>query len=246
MDLITRGRVPTDIHYTLIGSGRLATHLLHYFRLCDLKFNTWSRKENDDLIEKIEESQYVLLAISDQAIEPFVSQRPYLHKKKLVHFSGSLAIDGLIGLHPLMTFIHELYELEKYERIPFIGEIGQPTFADVFPDLKNPWNQINRDLKPLYHALCVTGGNFSNLLWSEVLSNFRDKLDLNPSLLKPYIEQTFENIVNKPFNSFTGPLSRNDRLTIDSNLRALDSMPLQQIYSDFVKLHSHVLNNEVF
>jgi hypothetical protein len=65
-----------------------------------------------------------LLAISDNAIEPFHASCPELGSVIWVHFSGRLATPLAVGAHPLFSFAGTLYDREIYERIPFVIDRG--------------------------------------------------------------------------------------------------------------------------
>src|SRR5262245_47872760 len=109
----------------LIGDGRLARHLTAYFGQLGLSHAAWTRQghadgQRPDLRELIQSGSRVLLAISDAAIEPFVSSHPELQETVRVHFSGRLVTPLAIGAHPLFSFASSLYTRDLYERIPFV------------------------------------------------------------------------------------------------------------------------------
>ena len=96
--------------YLLIGSGKLARHLMAYFDLLSIAFLQWDRsKEKSDLENKVTQVPKVLLAISDNAIEDFAKEHQDLfNEKTLIHFSGSLHIESIISIHPMMSFSDDL------------------------------------------------------------------------------------------------------------------------------------------
>lgn len=220
----------------IVGDGRMATHFAHYLGLSGVPFKQWSRKANlQDVSDYLQGSRAVFLLIKDDAIGSFVKEHPGLKKMPLIHFSGSLYLDGIPSIHPLMTFTKELYGLEKYKRIPFIYEEGGLSPRDILPELSNPVQPIDPLLKPLYHSLCVLGGNCTTLLWQKVFSDFDKKLDLDNTLLIPYMEQTFENLKHSWSEALTGPLARKDIATIDRNLQALEGDLYQNVYRSFAE-----------
>ncbi|MGM0600497.1 MAG: DUF2520 domain-containing protein [Candidatus Rifleibacteriota bacterium] len=222
------GQVP----YAIVGNGKVAGHIRRYFSFLGVPYRNWPHESTD-------ECEIVLVLISDSAIENFIvnNRNKFSGKRSFVHFSGSLYSKHAIGLHPLMTFNDkpESYSLETYKNIVFVGEKGNPAFSDIFPDLPNRYVEIEAEKKPLYHALCVISGNFTSILWQEVIKAFKD-LQLPPNILNPYMNQIFENLAKSPSNSLTGPLDRKDEKTIKSNLAALEGMPLENIYQAFLKL----------
>ena len=236
--------------YALLGSGRLARHLAYYFKTEGLEFNAWARRP-DPAFNDVDVSAYhdartrleatikpctdVLILISDDAIGPFIRQHGFLRKKILIHCSGSLSLDEAQGVHPLMTFSHELYAPEVYRHIPFVTDANGPGFADLFPRLPNPSFELAREKKALYHAYCVASGIFTELLWEKVFQEFEAELGLPKTVLLPYMDRVFANL-RSANGVVTGPLVRKDQETIQRNLTALDGKPLQDIYKAFLEL----------
>lgn len=222
--------------YGLVGRGRVAAHVARYLSLEDLHFLTWHRGMEISPEESLASAEVILLLISDDSIEEFARAHPALGKGSMVHFSGSLVVDGLPSLHPLMTFGPELYDLETYRTIPFIEEEGGVGFREVFPTLPNPSWKLDPDLKPLYHALCVLSGNFSCLLWSKAIEEFEEQLGLPREVLKPYLEQTGHNTLENGRRALTGSLARGDRGTVERDLSALEGDPYAEVYRAFANL----------
>jgi predicted short-subunit dehydrogenase-like oxidoreductase (DUF2520 family) len=185
----------------------------------------------------LEGASHILLAISDDSLESFLDQYPELSARSLVHFSGSRVIENIAGLHPLMTFGRETYDLATYRSIPFVSEHGRLGFGEIFPALQNPSWVIEPGLKPLYHALCVMAGNFPALLWNKVFRDFEGKLGLPHEILGPYLAQTLENTLADGGQALTGPLARGDYHTVQQNIAALGGDAYAEVYRAFA--HSH-------
>ena len=216
--------------YGLIGRGRVAAHLGRYLELEGLRHISWHRGMDGDAESILAEAGVILLAISDDAIAGFPADHPALCDRPLVHFSGSLFVNGVIGLHPLMTFGLELYDLETYRNIPFITERERPGFHDAFPSLGNPSLAISPELKPLYHALCVLAGNFTTILWNKAMRDFEDRLNLPREVLRPYLERTAANTLRQGGGALTGSLARGERGTIERDLEGLAGDPFREVY----------------
>ena len=216
--------------YGLIGRGRVATHLARYLELESERVTLWHRGCSSRPADVLSDAGTVLLAISDDALEPFIADHPDLQNRRLVHFSGSLTITGVRGLHPLMTFGPEAYELETYRSIPFVEETGTGGFREIFPRLVNPVWSIDPELKPLYHALCVLAGNFTTVLWLKAMKDFEDRLGLPREVLRPYLEQTAANTLDQGRAALTGSLARGERGTIERDLGSLDGDPYRGVY----------------
>ncbi len=225
--------------YGLIGRGRVATHMAHYLKLEGQRLLRWHRGERDSPEEALAEADVILPAINDDALEVFVADHPFLRKKATVHFSGSRVIDGIAGLHPLMTFGPALYDLATYRSIPFIEEAGGLPFCDVFPDLHNPAFTLDPDQKPLYHALCVLSGNFSTLLWAKAFTDFERRLGLPREVLLPYLRQVSANTAVSGAKALTGAMARKDHETARLDLAALAGDPFEGVFRSMTEAFNH-------
>ena len=226
-----------NFSYLLIGNGRLASHLRFYLQSQNIRVINWNRKDHTqkDLEAASKNVNAVLLAIKDSVIDLFLEEYPFLKEKICVHFSGALVLENIVGLHPLMTFADQLYSIDFYKKIPFIAEKGHLSFNEVFPALENPSYALDPELKPLYHSLCVMGGNFTTLLWSKVFKSFEDQLGLPHTVLLPYLDKISENLKNNFNTALTGPLARKDISTIQANLKALKDDNYLEVYKSFVQ-----------
>lgn len=216
--------------YLIVGNGRLAKHLSRYFTLLNLPYTNWFLGSENKFEEKLVGCTHVLLAISDSAIERFYTTHTVLKEKKVIHFSGALSIDGIYGVHPLMTFTHQLYELEDYKKIFFIVEGKGISLFDLMPGLENRFVTITKEQKPYYHALCVMGGNFPVILWKKMISEFEHRLGIPREAAWPYLERVFKEFIKNPEGSLTGPLTRGDWGTIDKNLESLKDDDFKPVY----------------
>lgn len=230
-------QVPT---YLILGNGRMAWHVSFYFEQIGIPFIQWARRTHskDDLQISAAKVSHVLILVSDSDIEPFIETHACLHQKTLIHFSGSLVTPLAYGVHPLMTFTDDLYPLEAYKKIPFVCDIGAPSFSSLFPKLSNPNYTLPAELKSRYHALCVMSNNFTTLLWQKFYSELEHTLNIPSNAIHPYLDQTLQNLKNHSTMPLTGPLARKDKSTIDMNLKALENDPFQLVYKAFVEAYS--------
>ncbi len=231
--LTDKARTP---HFLIIGSGRLAHHLKHYFQLLQLNYCDWDRSQDAQVLaHNLNQASHVLLAISDNAIESVYRKHFDGFDKIIVHFSGALNIPGLIAAHPLMTFGKDLYSLEFYQKIHF-SLTGAEQLSQALPGLPNSFSILSAEQKPFYHALCVLGGNFTTLLTQKMLAGF-EQMNVPSEAAQLYIEKILENVFANPHQALTGPIARKDRGTVDKNLQALTNDPYQKIYTAFVQTH---------
>lgn len=219
----------------VVGNGKVAKHMLHYFSLISepaMTLTTWSRKESNEALEEyIKSSTHILLLISDSQIENFYKKHLQSYTGFILHFSGSLEVPGIHGVHPLMTFGPLLYPLSDYQAIPFVTTSAL-TRESLMPWLKNTIYHIRPDQKAAYHAYCVTAGNFTTLLWQQFRQNLNE-LGLPADLYKGYLQKITENLLRDPENALTGPFARKDDQTIEKNLEALKDSETGRIYKLF-------------
>ncbi len=226
--------------YAIIGAGRAANHIIHYFKLLDIPYIQWSRSCNklSSLNSCIADCHQILLLINDSAIEKFIIDNPILHSKQIVHFSGVLVSELAYGSHPLISFSEDLYALDVYQKIPFILDNDKLSFQKLLPGLDNPHFIISSELKPFYHSLCVLSGNFTVILWQKFFSELEKKLNIPREFAQHYLQQICSNLQRHPQAALTGPLVRDDKTTIEANLQALVNDPFQKIYQSFVEVYN--------
>jgi predicted short-subunit dehydrogenase-like oxidoreductase (DUF2520 family) len=207
--------------------------MAHYLELEGQPVTRWHRGLPHPPAETLGDTNIILLAISDDALDGFIADNSALRDRPLVHFSGSRVVEGAHGLHPLMTFGPEVYDLETYRSIPFVEERGDLGFKILFPHLRNPSWAIDPDDKPLYHALCVLAGNFTTLTWLKAMDDFEAKLGLPRTVLRPYLERTVVNTLEQGREALTGSLARDDRETIARDLEGLRDDEFREVYLAF-------------
>ncbi|MGE0528872.1 MAG: DUF2520 domain-containing protein [Bdellovibrionales bacterium] len=232
--------------FALVGSGRLARHLLFYLHCLNLPVHAWSRDGNpcfnssadldaDARLQKVlGQSSHVLLAVKDSAIAELSRQcRP---DQTVVHFSGALNIPTAIAAHPLMTFGTELEDVEWYRKIPFVIDEGHE-FRDLLPGLPNPSYVLSPEQRPFYHALCSLAGNSTFLLWKQIGEEFESILHLPRSLLSPFLHQVVSNSSRFSMADFTGPVARGDWEVVKAHLQSLSQRPdLLEAYRTYLRL----------
>ncbi len=229
------------VPYLLIGNGRVATHFKHYLSLLNLAYLTWDRQLSiSDLHAKILLAERILILISDNAIESFL-QTHLQHKAEIcLHFSGALNSQHCVGAHPLMSFTHQLYTLDIYQKIPFIIDENAPDFSFLMPGLPNQHVRLKKELKTKYHALCVLSGNFSCLLWQKLFTSLQQEFNFPSDIAHSYLQQLTQNLLTHPSTALTGPLTRGDKETIDHHIAILEGDPFQGIYQSFVTAYQQL------
>ena len=227
----------------IIGNGRMAQHFLCYLQQLQQPATHWHRRSKTPLSQAVASAHTVVILIPDDAIQGFIQHyhAPLKHKV-LIHFSGHLEIPEAIGLHPLSTFGPTLYNHATYCQIPFVSANNTPKLSDLLPGLPNPHYQIPATLKPLYHCLCVLGGNFTTLLWQKCFALLQAQLQLPAEVMHPYLAQIITNLMTAPQQALTGPLVRQDTQTIQTHLNTLAHDPYQRVYQAFVDAYNRGLS----
>ncbi|MFZ3231236.1 MAG: DUF2520 domain-containing protein [Pseudobdellovibrio sp.] len=225
-----------SITILLIGSGRLAKHLLYWNSLLNNpnQILIWDRSQAPELlIQHLNQSKLVWLAISDSAIIPFFEKNLTACNQQVIHFSGVLHDSRMISAHPLMSFPTELLAAPIYNEIYF-ALTGTATLNLALPGFLNSFFTLSAEEKPLYHALCVVAGNFPQLLWLEVEKKFTD-LQVPKKAFHIYLHQILNNYLLLKEKSLSGPIIRKDFLTLEKNQLALAGSKLKSIYQSFVR-----------
>lgn len=219
----------------LVGSGRLAKHLKYWNSInsSPLPLVEWNRKQDfKSLLGLASEVSHVWLAVSDAAIAGLAQSLP--SEKTIVHFSGALNVEGAACAHPLMSFPQAFLPADVYPKIHFALN-GADKLADLMPGFENSFTKLSGDEKSLYHALCVVAGNFPQLLWNRTQGQLL-KLNIPVAATNLYINQVTENFINQGEDAITGPITRNDKITLQKNIDSLNGdTALQNIYRAFVQ-----------
>lgn len=218
--------------HTLVGDGKVARHLSHYFKLLGLRFAQWRRADSPAAVPA---ADVTWLLVSDDAIEKFIQAHPELIGRRLVHCSGRLVIEGAAGYHPLMSFASTNYTLEIYKSIAFIGERERAGEPSPLVDLPNQVYYVPARERAYYHSLCVLGGNFPVMLWQKFVSELSERWQIPLAACAPYLEQTLTNFKTLQAEALTGPLVRGDKGTVAEHLRVLRDDPYLSVYTAFIE-----------
>lgn len=221
--------------YLIIGSGRAAKNFISYLTHQKIPFEPWNRnlQQNFDF-NNLGRFSHILLLISDSSIESFYKKHLKDFSGPIIHCSGALEIPGLVSVHPLASFTLEPMPPKDFEAINFITTYDG-SLEEILPGFKNPLRRIFSYEKAKYHALCVMAGNFSVILWQKIFSEF-ERMGLPTEAIQPYLKTIFKNIEENPMGALTGPLARQDDITISKNLMALEDDEFQEVYLSFLKV----------
>ena len=238
------GQVPQrdpPYRYLIVGNGRLACHFRHYFQLLSIPFLFWWRGQGKEISPLLNKADKVIALINDDHIEKFIQEQLSKNTGRLcwIHCSGLLSTPLAESAHPLMTFADELFDLAKYEKIPFVTETGRKSFPELFPELSNPHVSIPSEQKQFYHAWCSMVGNFTTILWQEFFKTLEEKFHMKRELAFLYMEQIILHIKEEE-NPLTGPLARGDWLTVRRHRESLEHSPFSDVYEAFVSVYRSI------
>ena len=166
-----------------------------------------------------------------------------------MHTSGSASVYDLDMKHkrgvlyPLQSFSKDA-EMD-FANVPIcyetINKDCYPILKKLSASLGSPTKRINSDQRRVLHLAAVFVNNFTNQLYRighEITESEGAEFDL----LKPLILETAKKVQDiSPFRAQTGPAKRNDKKTIKTHLKQLESPHHKAIYellTDAIK-HTH-------
>ena len=242
---------------TLIGAGRVATHLAKVLQLQHQIVQIFSRNLQhaqtlaeqvnaqaiDDVQQLDAQTDLVIIAVSDQAIRSVIdSIAPYLPENLIVHTSGSTALSVLQQRHPRAGVFYPLqtFSMERdvnWADTPLFVEAVQQQDLTLLTELANSLSQsvyqYSSTQRLTLHLAAVFACNFSNYCY-DMAKQIVDAEQVDFSLLYPLILETANKATaNNPKDMQTGPAMRGDQniLSMHSQLLADSNRPdLQNIY----------------
>ncbi|MGV1005270.1 MAG: Rossmann-like and DUF2520 domain-containing protein [Candidatus Nanopelagicales bacterium] len=130
-----------------------------------------------------------------------------------------------LALHPVMTFAGTESDLRRLKGCPF-GSTAPPVLRPVAEALvvemggEPVW--VPEESRPLYHAALAIGSNYLVTLVAQTLELLVSAGVADPApLVRPLLEATLENVLERGDAALTGPVARGDAGTVAAHLRAL-------------------------
>ncbi len=228
----------------IIGSGRVATSLGHFFvskgiiikglhsrnketgKVCASKFNC----TYFDRIEGLD-ADFILVAVSDDQITAVINQIP--SKQAVLYTAGSVSLNDIkhpnTGVfYPLQTFSG--LEIDIQFDFPVLIESKTEKLSSQIQDLcrycKLQFDLCDSNKRSDYHLVAVFLNNFINHIGS-IAKAENDDRNLSWSILKPLLDKTVFNILNnKTLNNQTGPAERGDFKVINKHEKMLNEQHL--------------------
>jgi predicted short-subunit dehydrogenase-like oxidoreductase (DUF2520 family) len=244
-------------HIAVIGSGLVANFFSRVFyenkiqisqiisrnKVSGMELANAVHSEYEQDLSKLKPCDLVFLAVNDDSINEVINGIP-IDGFDVVHTAGAVSMDVLnkfrnFGVvYPLQSMRRKV----DVEHVPVLIETSSEAIKNKIKKVLNACNfkiyEANSSRRLNYHLTAVFANNFTNamLAASEKLAHQKD---LDFSLLKPLIENTFNNATSQgASNSQTGPAHRDDKATMLRHLRLLENdTQLQNLYqqmSDFI------------
>lgn len=237
---MTKNNNPKTTIVDIIGSGRVANHLLRAFNQNPQKNVDANLVNPRTLLGARPFAQIALIAVSDNAIEQVAAKLNYPNAI-IAHTSGSTPIDILKPFAPQTGVFYPLqtFSLERkleYSKIPFFIEGSSKQTADslaaLAASISNQYHIADSQQRKALHVAAVFACNFTNHLWA-IADTILNENGLTFEMIRPLLEETLNktNILS-PLQAQTGPAARGDSKTIEAHRQFLASAPdLQNLYS---------------
>lgn len=228
--------------YAIFGPGRVGTniaaYLAHLGHEATLITRQQSKYDKAHCMRIIADADIIAAALPDSAIGPWHAEWSRdIGSKLMIHFSGSISVEGMHAFHPLYSFPPHVLEPDTLKSIAFACPDDGPAFAEVFAGAPNPHFEISDKDRAHYHALAVLSGNFAAFLWNETAKTFEDRHNVPAeSILAGYFSGVVDRFRESPRSSLTGPIARRDRASAEANLAALKGdEKLEELYRAFLR-----------
>lgn len=242
---------------TLIGAGRVATHLAKVLHTQHQIVQIFSRNllNAQELAEKInahainqveqltQDTDLVIIAVSDQAIQSVIkSIHGYLSNNLIVHTSGSTNLQILEEVHPRSGVFYPLQTFSRerevdWKETPLFVEASDHQDLIFLTALANSLSQrvyqYSSKQRQTLHLAAVFACNFSNYCY-DMAKQVVDAEQVDFSLLFPLILETANKAVaNDPKEMQTGPAMRGDENILKMHTHLLaesNQLDLEQVY----------------
>ena len=246
------------MNITIIGSGRVATHLATVLAVQHQILQVYSRDlvhaqtlatlVNAQAIHQFEQlnlnTDLVIIAVSDQAIATVIQTiAQYLPERLIVHTSGSTNLSTLTQIHdragvfyPLQTFSFE--RAVNWQDTPIFVEASNAQDLELLTQLANSLSnkvyQYSSKQRQTLHLAAVFACNFSNYCY-DMAKQIVDQEQVDFNLLSPLILETANKATfNDPKNMQTGPAVRGDQNILAMHTQLLAEShrtDLQKVYA---------------
>lgn len=248
---------------SIIGAGNVATH----FGIQLIKNNylipyVYSKtpKNGIELAKKINskfsqnindiiQSDGIIIAINDNAIQETTNLIPDNYKGILIHTSGGINMQVLepkqnIGvLYPFQTLSKNVEA--NLATTPLCIESNNNIAQDFIKEIANSFSkqifEINSNQRAILHICGVFANNFTNCMYA-IAEDILIKNGINREIILPLIKETAQKIEKTPAQKVqTGPAIRKDTKTMQKHIDLLEKhRDYQEIYNLISNLISKI------
>ena len=241
---------------TLIGAGNVATnigaalknkgHIIHQVfsrshqsaMILGHTFNCDYTTKLSDLSDK---TDLIIVAVHDDSISNIL-ENLRIKDKLIVHTSGTTPLSVFeenkfkqYGIfYPLQTF--SKHDVESLLPIPISLEASNKKVENELIEIASSISKkvflLDSEKRKALHVAAVFANNFSNYMYYISQQILEDE-NISFELIKPLIKRTVEKLDSStPYESQTGPASRNDQKIITNHLEFLKGKKeFQQVYA---------------
>ncbi|MDP4826592.1 MAG: DUF2520 domain-containing protein [Flavobacteriales bacterium] len=230
----------STLRVDIVGSGRVALHLIRVFTLKGVRINKlYARSKHGsvladtmnisfDTIDRIPANgPLMIIAVSDDAIPLVASLIP--PTRRVAHTSGSVSLEALTHdirgvFYPLQTFT--LASEPDWKKIPICLESNDDILLEELKEIaktiSNKVVEVSSEQRQYLHIAAVMASNFSNQMYS-LADDLLSQHGLDFEMLRPLILETAFKVQNmRPRDAQTGPARRHDTHTINRHLGYLE------------------------
>ncbi|HEU5282160.1 MAG TPA: DUF2520 domain-containing protein [Gammaproteobacteria bacterium] len=201
-------------------------------------------------IASLKPADITIIATQDDAITGVVNALATTHAFKenavVLHCSGALTSDALAILRDKNVAVASVHPVRSFATIEtaiaeFKGTfcsmegdaLAKTTLTPLFEKIGGIVFELDKKLKPRYHAASVIANNYSTTLHYHATLAYVES-GIEPALAKQLastlMQQGLNNLeANDHENALTGPLQRNDQQTITSHFQTLAKLPALQM-----------------
>ena len=215
------------LRVSFIGAGNVATRMAARLQEIGADIVQICSRSGVPISElNPDETDLVIVAISDDAIRPVLDSVEHAGNALWVHTAGSVGIEVFDEkkfprhgvLYPLQTMLKD--KEVDWNRVPLLVE-GDPEVETIARKMSASVAHLDSDSRRRLHAAAVMCCNMVMYLWycsEQIVEN----AGLNYDLLKPLMHMTLERALEiGPSKAMTGPAKRGDVHTIEKHIEAL-------------------------
>lgn len=240
VSMVGAGNVASVLGHALHRAGVSFRFVVNRTALSGRKLACELNAEYSTDINSAAASEVIILAVGDDAIEPYALQLSE-SRSIIVHTSGSVSINVLAAVASRYGVLYPFQTLTAgtepdMATLPFCIEASDSSTLLVLEDLAGLMSeqviQLNSEKRRKLHLAGVFANNFTNHLIA-LAQDYLTKNDISPELLIPLLQETIRKTVIMPAKDIqTGPARRSNVAVIEAHKMLLETSPvMKNLYS---------------